>query len=274
MVQENKNLRTRIARHRQRLEELSIGKVLPSGLTLLGLCSGATAIRFALMQEWKAAVAAIFCAMVFDMLDGRAARFFGADSRFGTQLDSLADLVSFGIAPAILVYIWSLSQFGAIGWAVLLVFCACSAIRLARFNVQTARDEGATHFDPYFVGLPTPAAAGIMILPLLLSFEFDDSFARNPLLCACIGALTAALMVSRMPTPSLKYLRFNRDRWIWIVALTVGLALMGIFAPWTTLVLGVVIYLGTIPVVIRRSHLGGARKPQPVAVSAADQRRR
>ncbi len=250
----------RIARHRQRLEELSIGKILPSGLTLLGLCSGATAIRFALLQDWKPAIAAIFCAMVFDMLDGRAARFFGADSRFGTQLNSLADLVSFGLAPAIVVYTWSLSQLGALGWAVLLVFCACSAIRLARFNVQTARDEGATHFDPYFVGLPTPAAAGIMILPLLLSFEFDNSFARNPVLCAVIGTLTAAAMVSRVPTPSLKYLRFNRDRWIWIAALTAGLALLAIFAPWTTLVLGVVIYLGTIPVVIRRSHLGGRKR--------------
>ncbi|HUJ02494.1 MAG TPA: CDP-diacylglycerol--serine O-phosphatidyltransferase [Rhizomicrobium sp.] len=260
MSHENSDPKRTISRRRQRLEELSIGKVLPSGLTLLGLCCGATAIRFALAGEWKLAVVAILAAMVFDMLDGRAARFFGADSRFGTQLDSLADLVSFGLAPAITLYVWSLNRLGTVGWIVLLVFCACSAIRLARFNVQTARDEGATHFHPYFVGLPTPAAAGIMILPLLLSFEFSNGFARNPILCAGLGAVTSALMVSRVPTPSLKYLRFNRDRWSWIAALTLGLALLAIFAPWTTLVLGLVVYLGTIPVAIRRSHLGGARK--------------
>lgn len=255
-----------VSKRRQRLEELSIGKILPSGLTLLGLCSGATAIRFALMQEWKLAVGAIFCAMLFDMVDGRAARFFGADSRFGTQLDSLADLVSFGLAPAIVIYMWSLWQIGVAGWIVLLIFCACSAIRLARFNVQTARDEGATVLHPYFVGVPTPAGAGIMILPLLLMFEFDSAFARSPYLCAVLSVATSALMVSEVPTPSLKYLRFNRDRWSWIVGLTVVLALLAIFAPWTTLVAGLVVYVGTIPVAIRRARLGGAHKQRAAPV--------
>jgi len=260
MALKRANIRTWAHARRQRLEELSIGKLLPSGLTLLGLCCGATAIRFAFTQEWKLAVAAIFCAMIFDMLDGRAARLFGADSRFGTQLDSLADLVSFGIAPAIVVYTWSLWRIDAAGWIVLLVFCACSAIRLARFNVQSARDEGATRLFPYFVGLPTPAAAGIMMLPLVLDFEFDSELARNPALCAALAAIASVLMVSHVPTPSLKYLRFNRDRWMWIVLLTAALALSAIFAPWTTLGFGLVIYLGTIPVAIHRSHAGRAAK--------------
>lgn len=271
MAREISNLRRRASERLARLEELSIGKVVPSALTLLGLCSGATAIRFALEQEWKWAVAAIFGAMVFDMLDGRAARWLGADSRFGTQLDSLADLVSFGIAPAVVLYTWSLSRFGATGWIVSLIFCACSAIRLARFNVQTARDEGASLLDPYFVGLPTPAAAGIMMLPLLLDFEFSNDLARNPMFCAGVSALTSALMVSRVPTPSLKYLRFNRDRWIWALLLTIVLALLAIFAPWTTLVLGLVIYLGTIPFTIRRSRLGGAlHRPKPMPIFPKD----
>lgn len=190
-----------------RLEDLSISKVVPSALTLLGLCSGATAIRFAVMQDWKWAVAAIFFAMLFDMLDGRAARWLGADNMFGVQLDSLADLVSFGVGPAVVVYTWALSQMDGAGWIAALIFCACSAIRLARFNVETARDEGATLSHPYFTGLPTPAAAGVMLLPLLLSFEFGDEFVRNPFICIALIAFTSALMVSRVPTPSLKYIR-------------------------------------------------------------------
>jgi CDP-diacylglycerol--serine O-phosphatidyltransferase len=139
----------------ERLEDLSISKVIPSALTLLGLCAGVTTIRFVLLEQWKGAVIAIFCAMVFDMLDGRAARWLGADSRFGAQLDSLADLVSFGVAPTVIIYTWSLWRMGDAGWVAAVIFCACSAIRLARFNVQAARDEGATHSFPY-TGLPTP----------------------------------------------------------------------------------------------------------------------
>ena len=155
----------------ERLEELSVGRVVPSVLTLLGLCSGITAIRFALDANWPAAVAAIIFAMLFDMLDGRAARFLGADTRFGAQLDSLADLVSFGVAPGVLVFMWSLSRMGNAGWIAALIFCACSAIRLARFNVQSVRDEGSSPANPYFTGLPTPAAAGLLLLPMLLEFS-------------------------------------------------------------------------------------------------------
>ena len=138
----------RLERLEDRLEDLSVSRIIPSALTLLGLCSGATSIRFALTDDWRLAVAAIFCAMVFDMLDGRAARWLGADSRFGVQLDSLADLVSFGVAPAVLIYTWSLSQMGGAGWVAALIFCACSALRLARFNIQAARDEGASQSHP------------------------------------------------------------------------------------------------------------------------------
>src|ERR1700755_1972472 len=128
-----------VAARLERLEDLSISKLVPSTLTLLGLCSGATAIRFAFLADWHTAVACVVLAMIFDMLDGRAARMFGADTRFGAQLDSLADLVSFGVAPGVIMYLWSLERMGAAGWAAALIFCACSAIRLARFNVHSVR---------------------------------------------------------------------------------------------------------------------------------------
>lgn len=253
----------------ERLDDLSIRKIVPSALTLFGLCSGVTSIAFVLIQDWKGAVTAIFCAMLFDMLDGRAARWLGADSRFGIQLDSLADLVSFGVAPTVVVYTWSLSQLGAVGWIAALIFCVCSAIRLARFNVETARDEGATRSRPYFVGLPTPAAAGIMLLPLLLSFEFTNASVRNPLFCVALIAITSVLMLSRVPTPSLKFIRFNRDGLIATVIVVGMLALLAIYVPWATLVVGLLIYLATIPFVIHRSHFAGdvMQSPIPAPIS-------
>jgi CDP-diacylglycerol--serine O-phosphatidyltransferase len=234
----------------ERLEDLSISKIVPSVLTLLGLCAGATAIRFAVAQEWKSAVAAIFCAMLFDMLDGRAARWLGADSRFGAQLDSLADLVSFGLAPALIIYIWSLSQMGNAGWIAALIFCACSAIRLARFNIQAARDEGATQSHPYFTGLPTPAAAGIMLLPLLVNFEFGDTLARNPMFSLVLVAVTSILMVSRVPTPSLKYMHLGRRGRILVGLFVASLVPLTIYLPWAMLIAGLLIYLATIPLTL------------------------
>ena len=157
---------------------------------------------------------------------------------FGAQLDSLADLVSFGIGPAVVVYTWVLSRMAGAGWIAALIFCACSAIRLARFT-----------------GLPTPAAAGIMLLPLLLSFEFGDKFVRNPFLCVALIAITSVFMVSRVPTPSLKYLKFGRDGWIAIAIVMIALAVLAIYVPWATLALGILIYLATIPFVIHRAHV-------------------
>ena len=237
----------RLERLEDRLEDLSISRIIPSALTLLGLCAGATSIRFALMEDWRRAVAAIVCAMLFDMLDGRAARWLGADSRFGVQLDSLADLVSFGLAPAVLVYTWSLSQMGGAGWIAALIFCACSALRLARFNIEASRDEGASQSHPYFTGLPTPAAACIMLLPLLLNFEFASELVRTPAISLTLIGVTSVLMVSRVPTPSLKYIKLDQGSKFaaWLVAVALIPAL--VYVPWTTLLFGLTIYLGAIP---------------------------
>lgn len=245
----------------ERLEELSVGRVVPSVLTLLGLCSGITAIKFAIESEWSASVAAILCAMVFDMLDGRAARFLGADTRFGAQLDSLADLVSFGVAPGVLVYMWSLQRMGNAGWIAALIFCACSAIRLARFNVQSVRDEGSSPHNPYFTGLPTPAAAGLLMLPMLLSFQMPQGWLREPLVTGVTIMLSATLMVSRLPTPSIKYMRPARQHrlLVWgFIGLLIGFMLT---SPWLTATIGMVIYLSSIPLGLalqaRRTRIHG-----------------
>ncbi len=238
----------------ERLEDLSFAKLVPSILTLLGLCCGATAIRFALSSDWKHAVAAVIAAMVFDMLDGRAARMFGADTRFGAQLDSLVDLVSFGVAPGVIVFLWSLNGMGDAGWAAALIFFACSAIRLARFNIQSARDEGATRANPFFTGLPTPAAAFLVVLPMLLSFQFGDDIVRNPVLSSIIVVLASALMVSRMPTPSIKYMRLPRHYRAMAYAGFGAFVILLINWPWATLIAGFLLYAASIPVGFMRSR--------------------
>ncbi len=236
-------------RVRERLEDLSVSKLVPSVLTLLGLCCGATAIRFALVQDWRHAVVAIIAAMIFDMLDGRAARAFGADTRFGAQLDSLVDLVSFGVAPGVIVFMWSLNGMGEAGWLAVLLFCACSAIRLARFNIQSvsARDEGATQAHPYFTGLPMPAAAFFAVLPMLLSFQIGDTMVRAPGFASIVLVAASALMVSRLPTPSIKYMHLPRRLRV-AAFIAVGIfAILLINWPWSTLTGGFVLYAASIP---------------------------
>ncbi len=249
-----------VAARLEKLEDLSISKLVPSTLTLLGLCSGATAIRFALENEWTYAVGAVVAAMIFDMLDGRAARLLGADTRFGAQLDSLADLVSFGMAPGIILYSWSLSQMGAAGWVATLIFFAASAVRLARFNVQSVRDEGATKADPYFTGLPTPAAACMMLLPLLITFQWNFEVVRQPWVVLSMTALTSAMMVSRLPTPSIKYMRLQREHRLAAGFCGGILAVLLILWPWATLTAGLGIYMASIPVAAYVHHPRTAAK--------------
>ena len=240
----------------ERLEDLSVAKLVPSILTLLGLFCGATAIRFALTQDWRHAVVAIIAAMVFDMLDGRAARMFGADSRFGAQLDSLVDLVSFGVAPGVIVFMWSLNGMGEAGWAAVLIFCACSAIRLARFNIQSAiaRDEGATQANPYFTGLPMPAAAFFAVMPMLLSFQIGDEIVRAPGFTSLVIVLASALMVSRLPTPSIKYMHLPRRLRMAAFVVFCAFVILLINWPWATLTAGFALYALAVPVTLIRHH--------------------
>ncbi len=258
-----KRARQIVAARLERLEDLSVGKLVPSFITLLALGCGITAIRFGLADEWSTAVTFIIAAMILDMLDGRAARMLGADSRFGAQLDSLADLVSFGVAPGIIMYMWSLSEMGNGGWIIALIFCACAAIRLARFNVESARDEGATKGNPYFTGLPTPAAACMAVLPLLISFQWDDPVIYTPWITAVVMGVTAALMVSRLPTPSIKYMKLQRQHRLLAVVCFTALAALLIAWPWATMTIGLLIYVASIPFAIYAHHPRYATKQVP-----------
>jgi CDP-diacylglycerol--serine O-phosphatidyltransferase len=262
-ISRRKRARQIVAARLERLEDLSIGKLVPSFITLLALGCGITAIRFGLADQWAVAVTFVIAAMILDMLDGRAARMLGADSRFGAQLDSLADLVSFGVAPGIIMYMWSLSGMGNGGWIISLIFCACAAIRLARFNVESVRDEGATKGNPYFTGLPTPAAACMAVLPLLISFQWNDPLVRQPWITGVVFAITSALMVSRLPTPSIKYMKLQRQHRILAAVCFAALAAMLIAWPWATMTIGLLIYVASIPFAVFAHHPRYAVKEAP-----------
>jgi CDP-diacylglycerol--serine O-phosphatidyltransferase len=225
--------------------------MIPNMLTMLALCAGMTAIRFALGGRFEAAVTAIIVAAVLDGLDGRVARLLKASSTFGAELDSLSDVVCFGVAPALMLYVWTLSTLGSLGWAVALLFTVCMALRLARFNTQMGITDKPSYAYNFNTGVPAPAAAGLALLPLCASFEFGLPFAHSPYLCAATTVLTAGLMVSRLPTYSGKGFRVPAD---WVLPLMILVGILFAFmttAPWPTLLGLGLAYLASIPFSLR-----------------------
>jgi len=174
-------VRDRRQRMRRRLPHLSVNRMVPNVLTLLALCAGMTAIRFAVDGKFEYACFAIIAAGVFDGLDGRLARLLKATSPFGAELDSLSDFISFGVAPAAVVYLWTMAQWQSLGWVIALIYAVCCALRLARFNTQLAADP-PPYAANFFSGAPAPAGAGLIMLPMFPYFEWGFSLARSPYL--------------------------------------------------------------------------------------------
>ena len=229
-----------------RIHGLTINRLIPNIITLLALSAGLTAIRFAMYGQWKPAVIAILLAGVLDGLDGRVARLLQGTSKFGAELDSLSDFVSFGVAPALLIYQWGLRDMGAVGWAVALLFAVCSSLRLARFNTMIG-EETPSYAGHFFVGTPAPAAAGLAILPVILSFETGATLLIHPWAVAVLLLFVSMLMVSQIPTFSFKKTRVPRA-WVLPLLLVVGLlAAFLVFEPWWSLTIIGVLYLCSIP---------------------------
>ena len=226
-------------------ETVPLTRHIPSAITLAGLCAGATAIPFAMYGNWKGAVAAVVIAAILDTMDGWIARLIGAGSEFGAQLDSLADLVSFGIVPSVVVYMWTLTGAGGAGWVMALIYAMCCAIRLARFNVESIDVDAPP--AKHFTGMPTPIAACLILLPMQLTFHFSDPAFRNPMVTAVMIAIVAIMMVSRVPTFSLKRLHIPKNRRLTVTAVSLPIVASAILFPWATLAAGLAIYLSTIP---------------------------
>jgi CDP-diacylglycerol--serine O-phosphatidyltransferase len=257
----------------RRVTSFSINRMIPNVLTLLALCAGMTAIRYAVIGKFEAAVVAIIIAGILDGLDGRMARLLKANSSFGAQLDSLSDFLSFGAAPAIVLYFWTLAQLGPVGWVIALFFAACCALRLARFNTQLDVELPPYAYN-FFTGVPAPAGAGLVTITMFISFDWGDGIARSPWLNAIIVAAVAALMVSRVPTVSLKRVRIHND---YVVPALLAVGILAAFlttAPWPVMAAIGLVYLFSIPFSIARfytlkrryeapAHPGEAAAPGP-----------
>lgn len=242
-------------RRRLRFRNIPIRVVLPNLVTLLALSMGLTAIRYATEGKFDTAVTAVIAAAVLDGLDGRIARALKGTSRFGAELDSLADFVDFGVAPALLLYLWSLHEIKGLGWFAALVFAIACALRLARFNV-TVDDPGrpAWHSD-FFVGMPAPAGAVAVLLPLYLNLSVVDlpgSKALVPLFIVYVLGI-AFLMASRIPHFSGKRIGRIPREYVILVLFCVGVtALLLAIYPMETLVLASLAYLAAIPFGVKR----------------------
>lgn len=254
----------RLKLRRPKLQKPAMNRLIPNMLTVAALCAGLTAIRFGLQEQWKYAVIAVVIAGIFDGLDGRMARLLNGTSKFGAELDSLADFISFGVAPAVLVFIWSLDSWSGLGWIFSLNYAVCCALRLARFNTAIGDPNPPPWAKNFFVGVPAPAGAGLVLLPMAASFEIGPGWLDQPWVSAAWMTLIAGLMVSRIPTFSIKQIKIPQD-WMLTALLVVGiLVAMIASAPWITYVVAGLIYAGTIPVAIwTRARMRAAAPPVP-----------
>jgi len=245
MLRSRRRRRLRGTRRLPRLKGLTVGKLIPNLITVSAVCAGLTGIRFAVDGRWEHAVIAIIVAAILDALDGRMARILNASSEFGAQLDSLSDIVSFGVAPALVLYFWSLQTAGGIGWAVTLFFIVCCGLRLARFNSMLGKLPPYAY--NYFTGVPAPAGALMSLVPIVIHLAFEVGVVMEPAVVGTWSVIMASLMVSRLPTYSFK--RFKVPQlYVLPFLVVVGLMLAGLAGrPWHVLTLFTVMYLMTFP---------------------------
>lgn len=238
----------------KKMGEQSINRLIPNILTVLALCSGLTSIRLAYHDKWELAVIAIFVAAFFDGIDGRIARLLHGTSRFGAELDSLSDFACFGIAPAFLLYHWTLQEFGGLGWVIALLYAVCCALRLARFNTKLDNADLPAWTSRFFTGVPSPSGAILVLIPLIASFEFGPVVFAHPLFVGVITMGVAALMVSRIPTYSFKTIRVAQHLVLPILLAAGVVAAFLVSTTWNAILFLAIAYLASIPFSYRAWH--------------------
>ena len=221
--------------------------ILPNALTLIGVCIGLSSIKFALDSKFELSVIAIIFAALFDALDGRVARLIKGTSKVGKELDSLTDVISFGVAPAFIMYFWSLNSLGKFGWLLCLIYVVCVALRLARFNINSNAEPSWR--DNFFEGVPSPAGGILVLMPLMFSLSELDIFNVNyNLIVPVFFIITSFLLISKIPTYSLKRIVIPRTMTIFLlfgIVLFFGLLL---FYTFKILTLSALLYLILIPI--------------------------
>lgn len=256
---------------RRLARSLSLRALVPNAITAAALCSGLTGIRFAIAGDFEKSVQAVILAGLLDGIDGRAARILKAESRFGAELDSLADSISFGVAPALIVYLWALRDMSSFGWIAALAFAICCVLRLARFNAQIGSPNQPHKQAGFLTGVPAPVGAGLAFLPMYMWIASGRPEFADPVGVSVWMLLIAFLMISSLPT--LSWSRVRPPSYMRIALL----ALIGIFMaalliePWLTLAVLTFGYLALMPFsIVRyarvRRRAGPAynpAKPQP-----------
>jgi len=245
--------------------------LLPNAVTVLALCAGLSAIQFALAGRLELCVASIGVAALCDALDGRLARLLDATTRIGAELDSLADLVSFGVSPALVLYIWQREDAGRFGWVVALVFAVCMALRLARFNTLLDAPDPYPFTKEFFVGVPAPAAALVAGVPLYLFLHFGPGWWSAAPTVGSWALVVAALMVSRLPTLSVKSVRVPPQLIApLLVGVGIGAAVM-VTAPFLGLAVACAAYVLLLPYTLYR-YRWLARHPEAWDVPLRERR--
>jgi CDP-diacylglycerol--serine O-phosphatidyltransferase len=271
LEQESRRRRSRLLfRHRQ----VPVRMLVPNFFTLLGLCAGLTSIRMSIEHNWDLALFLVVFAAALDGVDGRVARLLKASSRFGAELDSLADFVNFGVAPAFLIFTWGVGDLKSLGWISVMIFALASALRLARFNVAIDEEKPKWQSN-FFTGMPTPAAAIVVLLPVYaaqLGLDVRNSpLARDMMLVYTL--LIAFMMVSTIPTYSGKLLgeRISRELVLPVFILAVGLVALLFTYPFATLAGVSLAYLAALPLGWSRyrAKLAADREAAATATAAA-----
>lgn len=245
-------------------------RFLPNAVTILAVCSGLSAVMFALRADWTLTIVCIAVAAVLDGLDGRIARLLDATSKIGEQLDSLCDAISFGVAPALVVYIWRFQEFRP-GWIVCLVFAVCMVLRLARFNTLLEDEEQPPFAKEFFVGVPAPAGGLLMLAPLMLQVQFGPGFWSSIVVTLVWTICISVLLISRIPTLSVKSVQVS-PRLVAPMLVGVGLlAALLVVVPLGALVAALLVYLVHVPYAVRR-YRWLAKHPEAWAVPPRDRK--
>ena len=221
--------------------------ILPNMLTLIGVCIGLTSIRFALDGRFEFAIIAIILAAIIDGLDGRIARLIKGTSKVGKELDSLTDMISFGVAPAFIMYFWKLNTLGRFGWLVCLIFVICVALRLARFNVNSGQEPSWR--DNFFEGVPSPAGGILVLTPLIFSMtNFEIIPINYDIVVPIFFIITSLLLISKFPSYSFKKIVIQRKTTIFLlfgIVLFFGLLLI---YPFNVIAISAIVYLLILPI--------------------------
>ncbi|MGX5842610.1 CDP-alcohol phosphatidyltransferase family protein [Mesorhizobium sp. ArgA1] len=250
-----------------RIREIPMRMVLPNLVTVLAICAGLSGIRFGFEGRFEPAVVMVLLAAFLDGIDGRLARMLKATSKFGAQMDSLADIVNFGVAPALVLYAFLLDRAGSPGWIAVLLFAIACGLRLARFNVLDEEHDRPIWQSEYFVGVPAPAGAVLVMLPLYLSFLHVGVEPSRTAAFVASGftILVAFLLVSRLPVYSGKSLKVPGDKVLPIILAVVLYVLLLMTYPWYTLTASVAGYLIFLPFSVRayskRAKIEGEKVP-------------